>query len=225
MKPLDSIQLQRMIDGELEYAEVRRILELLDSEGMTSSSEDWKSIATGFIENQMFASQFDAMEQEHATVARRQTPDQPDSRTMPHFWLLSLAASALVTLSIGLLIGANYRDGNPELATTPLADTGGSLVNNRNANETMSSNPAMYRMQLEDSQGNQFIDTDIPFYQVANWKDVDQHRFKEYPSDVRNRVLNSGYDLQQNTRYLQGRLKDGRRFVIPVRNTKFAPYQ
>lgn len=220
MKSLDSIKLQRLIDGELEYSEVQLLLANAEHQ-----FDDWKAIATGFIENQMFASQFNSIDRENSAAPQVEHSNGPDISPLPRYWLLALAASALMTLSIGMLIGSTYFGGSPEnFGVTPLADAGNSLVENRDADQP-ASQPAVYRMQLHDDQGNQFIDTDIPFYQVADWNDIDQHRIKEYPADIRNRVRKSGYDLQQNTRYLQGRLNDGRRFVIPVRNTKFAPYQ
>ena len=214
MKSLDPIQLQRLVDGELELAEIQTMLARVES-------QDWKTIATRYIENQIFQSQFDEMELESDALAQRKDHDDVVSTSLPHLKLLSLAASTLLTLSIGMLIGASYFGGAVMVdSSTPVVDAGNTLVENRSNNS-----PAVYRMQLEDKEGNQFIDTDIPFYQAVDWTNVDQHGFKEYSTDIRNSVLNSGYDLQQQTRFLGGRLRDGRRFVIPIRNTKFAPYQ
>ena len=223
----DSIQVQRLIDGELDIQQIQEMLKDIDS-----SSEKWKSIATGLIENQLLQSEFVAMEPELASFA------DDDSRTVrtrhpfPQLWMLSLAASALLTLSLGFLIGSNLRRaplmngivttengtnaGNGIVIDSQLADSSGDVP---------SLDPSVYKMQLQDGDGNRFIDTELPFYQVSNLDDVGRHEFQEYPTDFKNRAFKSGYGIQQDTRFLRGRLNDGRSFVIPVRNTKFSPYQ
>ena len=219
MKSIDPVQLQRLIDGELDCSEIKSLVSQLDD-----SSDSWRTVATGFIEDRMFKSQFDAIEREGAPQLPLRNQSDTTPTSLPYSWLLSLAASALLTLSIGMLIGAQqFGNGDSPGSTTPVNTAANSLASTDANPQT--TNPAVYRMQLQDDQGNQFMETDLPFYPVANWNDVRQHQFKEYPAEMRNRVLNSGYDMQQDTRYLRGRLNDGRHFVIPIRNTKFAPYQ
>lgn len=220
MNAKDPMRIQRLIDGELSIEEVQQLLSAIEPE-----SDQWKNIATGFVENQMLQSQFDMLDSPPPTQdIENRSSSFPEASKLPHAWIWSLAASALLTMSIGVLIGANYFSNDALQGNFP------AVANSQTAGEGVASmqlenTPAVYRMQVEDKDGNQFIDTDIPFYQDADWNDVGQHIFEEYPADVRNKVLNSGYDLQQDTRYLRGRLNDGRRFVIPIRNTKFAPYQ
>lgn len=229
MNSIDPVQLQRLVDGELEYSEMQMLLASLDHQDV----DNWKSIATSFIENQIFRSQFETIEpsvvaetvlHENSETNSNSYAQPSSSFAQPNRWILSLAASVLLMLAIGTLIGTSYFGSRNKSGGVPIS-TDGNMIAGQGSKNRKSNNPAVYRMQVEDEKGNQFIDTDVPFYPVADWKDVDRHRFKEYPENIRNRVLNSGYDFQQDTRLLRGRLKDGRSFVVPIRNTKFAPFQ
>ena len=221
MRAFDPIELQRLIDGELSLQEIQRVLETIDSDSI-----QWKAIATGFIENRMLESHFEAME-----AVNTDSITVPDSRhshatRLPPSWIWSLAASAMLTFSIGMLMGSTYLSNNTSTGSaTNTVGSANRLASGGGANTQTSTTPAVYRMQLEDQHGNQFVDTDIPVYQVDNFRDVGSHDFEEYSVDIRNKVRNSGFDLRQDVRYLGGQLRDGRRFVIPIRNTKFAPYQ
>ena len=218
MNVKNPLQIQRLIDGELSIEEVQQLLSSIEPE-----SDNWKKIATSFVENQFLQSQFDKMDAPFTEPIQLQ-PGSNSGARLPLSWIWSLAASALLTTSIGVMIGANYFS-NDALRSDFPAVANSTLAAEDRASNQLESTPAVYRMQVEDKDGNQFIDSDIPFYQVANWNDVGQHKFEEYPDDLRNRVLKSGYDLQQDTRFFRGRLHDGRQFVIPIRNTQFAPYQ
>ena len=87
--------------------------------------------------------------------------------------------------------------------------------------DDLNQQPAVYRMQFEDPTGNQFMDTDVPLYSVH------PSEFEKYVDNdavyqnARRNVAKNGFDLQQNVRFLSGRLNDGRRFVIPVRKFSF----
>jgi hypothetical protein len=115
MKPIDPLQLQRLVDGELDFQHVQQLL--VEAE---TTPEQWKEIAVGFVENQTWNQAFQSRGQIPAaqpsveTIKRELDSDtkqlslsaatavSPNDRSSHSWWVM--AASLLAAASIGYLI-------------------------------------------------------------------------------------------------------------------------
>ena len=226
---INPIQLQRLVDGELGLDETRQILHKAER-----NPELWRLIGSTFVENQLWQSVFVTGQNQHSEAPLKNAPHRNShvGHWTPIQWL-SLAATVLLSVSIGSLVidsgevqpGVDSVAGNvasvPELESDErlqLADTASTV----DLNQT----PALYRMQLQDDQGNEFMDSELPLY---SGRQADAERWMR---DISSRsksmgapMVDSGYQLERNLKYLSGRLQDGRRVVIPVHAYEFTPGQ
>ena len=149
---------------------------------------------------------------------------------------LSLAALVLLSITVATVLN-NLPSGEPAGATgTMVASTQEPVPGDVIAAQNMTSNqaidgndlnqsPAVYRMQVEDPAGKQYLDSDVPLYAGSRSDASKWIRNVDLPQSVYQRAENSGYHIQQDVRYLSGRLRDGRAFVIPVSKYSFSPEQ
>ena len=219
---MEPVQLQRLVDGELNFEETQQILK---------SAEDnpdlWRSIASSFVENQLWQSEFCGQHGFNMDSQLQTKPMRPvDSRSYFRTGWLALAASLLLAISIGGLL-VNSDSLGPETQPVSLADNT-EVLQNANALvddpqlDDLNQRPAVYhRVQVEDPTGHQYVNSDVPLYSVDPSELQKFISKDDLPEDVRQRAADSGYGLQQNIRFLSGRLNDGRRFVIPVRKYSF----
>ena len=237
MQSIEPFQLQRLVDGELEFEEVRKLLQIADSD-----AHSWRLIASAFVEDKIwqgeFADQLDSTESESNSQTIASMTMTSARSNAPQMWWMSLAASVMLALSVGFLIGQGEfslfgTTSNPNsIAGGPVDPSEGTsepaplaLAQSEAQGQDLKLNPAVYHMQLEDQQGNQFMDSEIPLYPVKQSGDLQRLRPVEIPISVRQQARDSGYQIQQNIRYVSGQLKDGRQFVIPIRNYRFSPNQ
>lgn len=233
MNLIEPLQLQRLVDGELDLDETRRLLQLAEGEPAA-----WRRIATTFVENRIWQSEFvDQSETEPENPARH-TGDLKLQSTanvpVPRSWWMSLAASVALALSVGFLIGQRNHVSNNEVAradTDQIADSTGTnpvpfaLAQAEQQGTGLDLNPAVYHMQLQDRNGNQYLDSEIPLYVAKQNDDLRLLQDAKLPDSIRQQASDSGYQVQQGIRYVSGRLDDGRQFVIPIRNYRFSPNQ
>ena len=71
-------------------------------------------------------------------------------------------------------------------------------------------------ISLEDAQGNQMSLPMVDFQQGQRY--INQR----VPEQMRARLLDSGYNVNENIRYISGRLSDGRQIVLPVKSYRFS---
>ena len=114
MKPIDPLQLQRLVDGELDIQQVQQLLR--DAE---QTPEQWQEIATGFVENQIWNRAFQSTSKPEpetnpvlknelgaVTSSMKQPPHDQTSvnRTgNSNFSWWVIAASLLAAVSIGYM--------------------------------------------------------------------------------------------------------------------------
>ena len=220
---MEPIQLQRLVDGELSFEETQRILQFAES-----NPDFWRLIASSFVENQVWQSKFcDQHELAHDSDQRSKHSQAAGGHSRhPSMGWLALAASLLLAVSIIFLLTG---PGPADHGAVPALLAGNQSEPIRNAVvdsdpqlDDLNQRPAVYhRVQVEDPTGHQYVNSDVPLYSVDP-SELQKFVSKDYlPEDVRQRAADSGYGLQQNIRFLSGRLNDGRRFVIPVRKYSF----
>lgn len=118
MNPIDPLQLQRLVDGELDNEQVQQILAMAKSD-----PERWQEIAVGFVENQTWSRAFRKQEpngsrrnsatappvvvsQPSATLSPEDDPSPGLKQTRvqsPNLSWLVMAASVLVSGMIGYM--------------------------------------------------------------------------------------------------------------------------
>ncbi len=230
-----SMQLQRLVDGELDFAEIQQLMQSAENK-----PELWRQIASAFVEDQLWLAQF----ADHAGMPAMQVvapvkPEPPPKAGVPgqangvRWW--SIAAMLALALTVGFLSGrgdfaqraplsdpvtADRKWVDPGSPSAPMA-----LAQHDNRAPASQINPAFYHMQLEDPQGNRYLDSEIPLYSVTQSTDLRRLDAGEIPPVVQEQARNSGYQVHQDIRYVSGQLNDGRRFIIPIRNYRFSPNQ
>ena len=224
--------LQRLIDGELSAAEIRELFETAQQH-----PSQWRTIACEFAEDALFRRQFetlaDSADQKPSKSVAIATKELP-SQSMSRIRQLAIAAGLAVAGLVGYMVGS---DG-------PIAAPDNSISTNIIANNEQSS-PLVtpvdlqpeYRMELLTPDG-EAINGEVDLYRYN-----DLHRFVEnrggknsdrvtfddvlppsgFSREARSRLSQSGYEINESTNFMSGRLQDGRQFVVPVRSIRFEP--
>lgn len=228
MQSFDALKLQRLVDGELERAETRELLKLAEENPLL-----WRDMASAFVENQIWQSEFgrDALDNPVGLKRREESNNGNSTKAFP-FWL-SMAAGMMVALTAGWIIGqggvfsgsdntiaATNQPSNQGLVTadqTPSIDT---------PERTLVSYPD-YHLSLEDQNGNRYLDSEIPLYNIsnANRAGIRFDQPTDIPSDFLERVQRTGYGVNENIQFISGQLNDGRQFYVPVRTINLSPGQ
>lgn len=229
----DPEKLQRLIDGELSVEEVRKLLQ-----GVDDNSGQWRNIACAFVEDQLFRQQFetltdDAIPKAVKPLKSATSKDEVHGNSSATLVRqLAIAASLAVAGLVGYLVGTDN--------STFLPDESG--TSNMIANDHQSAaDPSLtpvnlepeYRMELLTPDG-EAIDGEVDLYRyddlhrlVGNTGSKRRVTLKDvlpesgFSPEVRQRLSRSGYDINESTNYMSGRLQDGRQFVVPVRSIRF----
>lgn len=222
---MDPIQLQRLVDGELSFEQTQSVLC-----GAKDQPQLWETIATAFVENQIWQSEFSS-QLECSSAAKPVGSAIATERSAYQVgrWF-ALAASLLLAVSVGFLVSwpsdSVPGENSGLLANGQQASANTSLERGAELDD-LNQRPAVYhRVQVEDPTGNQYLNSDVPLYRV-NPQELEHYVSNDgyLSDDVRRRAADSGYNMQKNVRFLSGRLNDGRRFVIPVRKYSFSQGQ
>ncbi len=227
----DPEQLQRLIDGELSIDEVREMLA-----GVDEQSDHWRTIACAFVEDQLFAKQFESM-----TAIDGPKPTKPvkpsssetgnNSRSSALLGQLAIAASLAVAGLVGYLVGSDGpTSGTERVGTNTIAASDRSVTDP--AVTPVDLQPE-YRMELLTPDG-EAIDGEVDLYRyndlnrlVGNTNSKRRMTLDDvlpdsgFSPEVRQRLTRSGYEINESTNYMSGRLQDGRQFVVPVRSIRF----
>jgi hypothetical protein len=221
---MDPIQIQRLVDGELSFEETQVVLQ-----SAQASPELWETIAAAFVENQVWQKEFSvdpAALAEGKGLSKRADGERLSGSVVSESvrWL-ALAASLMLAVSLGFLVGdpvdQSNQIGSPDVAQTNVDDTTRVVGSSDVEMEDLNQQPVVYRMQVQDPNGNRFVDSDVPLYPVRSSEFEKYIDNSAFTNNVRREAARSGFGLQHNVRYLSGQMKDGRRFVIPVRKYQF----
>lgn len=227
---IDPIGLQRLIDGELSAIEIRELLQRADED-----PSQWRTIGCAFAEDQLFRKQFESLTEDNPKPSRPAKPapakiEMARPSSMPLVRNLVTAACFALAGLVGYLIGNDSRTQSSDMPSN---------TNMIASDDTVA--PAMtpvdlkpeYRMQLLTADGesvdgevdlyryndlNQIVGNDDSDRQVT-WKDI--LPASGFSPQARQRLSQSGYEINESNNYMSGRLQDGRQFVVPVRSIRF----
>jgi hypothetical protein len=246
------LQIQRLIDGECNQAEIRDLLGVADQQ-----PEQWKAIATAFVEDQIWRQQFQSMEsipspassaKAHPAEAEHSDPlvkydqrGQSSDLSAGKLFRLNgfgLAACVLLAAMMGYVTGQRNLQNfvpvvdavaNNSATVSPGPDTSSSS----NPRITPASLKADHHLQLVDGQGDDretILDGEIPLYAIDSPEQlaqIQQPGAEDFPisPDLLKQLTGRGFRFRQDLNYISGNLKDGRQFVVPVRTINFTPGQ
>jgi hypothetical protein len=230
---IDPDQLQRLIDGELSANEVRDLLERADQD-----PSQWRTIGCAFAEDQLFQKQFETLTGVLTETPAKDFAPNPASASVAVsqngstglIQKLAIAASFAVAGLIGYLMGSDSR-----MPATDLPANSNMIAHDDSANQTLTPVDLQpeYRMELLTPDG-EAIDGEVDLYRYN-----DLHRLvgngdsrrrvtlndvlppSGFTAEARKRLSRSGYEINESTDYMSGRLQDGRQFVVPVRSIRF----
>lgn len=237
--PINETELQKLVDGELDLPAVKQLLHSTDA-----NSNRWRQIATAFIEDRLWQRSFQGLEapSQSTTVdppkpntAAKANPDRTSAKTGLPSWL-ALAAGLLLAAGVGFFAGTGgFLGGNSDHTDLANAADAASITISSPADwveqtngMTLAGLTPEYELELTDAMG--IGKSSVPIYSAR--------RLNQLPAAQRNafaaagpseqeiqRLRQSGYQLQQNTDYFSGRLKDGRTFVVPVQTINLSSGQ
>jgi len=255
MKPIDPLQLQRLVDGELDQPQIQQVLA-----EAKAAPEQWQAIAVGFVENQIWDRAFQADNLVGSVTPTASAPvvenfaagkDPSQKTTRVHepihprsnySWLV-LAASLLAAATIGYMVNQiqnrNVPSSNIAEKTSPISEP---LIANKSPDNNSAApqiTPASLQpdYHLEVPQDNEHLRdvmaagpvAPVPLYRIGNVEQLEQFKLQRQPSElppeIVQRLNGSGYQMQQDINFISGRLGDGRAFVVPVRTIRFLPGQ
>ena len=233
---IDPLKLQRLIDGELGRPEIRSILE-----NAQDHPEHWREMAIAFVEDQMWQAEFrqtDVDDEGSGDTRLVRDNGESDYWSVPQW--LTIAAGLLLALGAGYLAGDRGRT-DDAMARVPgqsvseqIAENVPTLSPDAN-NDTESFAPAMERtvaykpnhyIRLQDQEGRDVMDSEIPMYDSQTARRAGL-KFEAEPisEELRDYLLQRGYQSRQDVDYFSGRLDDGRRYMVPARTINFSQGQ
>ena len=266
MNPIDPLQLQRLVDGELDNAETQELLRQAEQ-----TPEQWQEIATGFVENQIWNRAFQAKPKPAPTTDSKfdsnlqaafepettQHDFNPANQSSTHrsnqsnfsWWVM--AASILAAVSIGYM--ASQIQNGSVASVNPVSSDGmaansnlpdvrnlqsnglrNELVNPVQSKITPAKLDAPYHLEVPENS-EQFGklpsgSTTVPLFTISNQAQLDELRKKQQsepiiPPKILKQLMGSGYQFQQDIKFISGKLGDGRSFVVPVRTIRLLPGQ
>lgn len=224
MSFIQPLTLQRLIDGELDSASMQSLLREADGQ-----PEIWKEIAAAFIEDRAWQNSFvdcslpaDTNSILGSSPAEQVSLKNENANHNKRWrWLFSLAAAVLLATFVGYMIGNQQPAGlhtGAGLANVVTSDD--STLSGADEITKISYEPD-YRMQLDDK-----LNSEIPLYNANRAKELGLSLEPASISDsLQKFAKNSGYELDENLRYISGQMNNGQRFVVPVRRIQFIPGQ
>lgn len=249
MKPIPPQQLDRLVDGELSRDQIKDLLQRPETDPA------WRSIALAFVEDRVWRTEIQASVEPHDQYpVPTQTILEPsnvsatvDPKRKSVWKGMALAAGLMVALGVGYLTGSSLSQSTTDsgLALSPpiapsethsstdqtipdRANPANQLANNQRPDITptaLSTTPD-YHLGFQDSDGNPLLNSDIPLYATKDMQ-ANVPAFDRIPisDEVIHSLHGSGYAFKENTRYVAGRLDDGRQFVVPIRTTNLSAGQ
>ena len=224
---IDPEQLQRLIDNELSAVEIRELYSTA-----RQHPSQWQTIACAFAEDQLFSREFETLAEPIdpkpvKPIVSKTEKASPNSMSLVN--KLAIAASLTVAGLMGYMIGSDGPMPDESPRTNMIA-----------SNDSTSPSPVTsvdlqpeYRMELLTPDG-EAVGGEVDLYRFD-----DLHRLVSdgngdrkvtlndilppsgFSQEDRHRLNRSGYEINESTNFVSGRLQDGRQFVVPVRSIRF----
>ena len=223
MQKFDELKLQRLIDGELDRSSVQSLLR--DAE---AHPELWRDMAVGFVENQIWHSEFQNQVAEKANIADVQPAETtPKNRNRIGRWL-AIAAGIMLGLTVGYLptlMNSNTQTTAEGQFEQP-GQNGGSSIADRapslSPDAQMVSYRPDYHLKLNAPDGDSYFASEVPLFNQSKAEKMGYEMMRpiNVSDELASWLQKSGYRLDQNVSFVSGKLDDGRQFVVPIRTTR-----
>lgn len=232
-KPIEhELQIQRLVDGELARPQIQQLLAAAETR-----PELWRELAIALVEERILFAETrrfvrcgaadsvtlpESAPVSATTTLLSRTAEQHGSSSAWRSAGLWLAAAAMLLCAAGLgfLAGRDFpagRNGDPAAAGSLLAGNG-SLAPN-----SVAEGP--YTFQLVDNQGQPIPNAVLPLLteKAAAQLGYDPTR-AGVPPALQSEFNRAGYELQPELKFIEGRMRDGRRVTVPYSDLKIRSY-
>ena len=228
---MDKIELQRLLDGELDHEQRRRLLCQLDEQ-----STQWRTVALAMLEEQEFRREFTTQtnQQSNSPVSQSNSkvhasPMKSDfvSRSSSRWFPMTLAASLLVGLGVA---GGNWLASQFDHGSSPSPKIVGPAIAVQETKKAESTNnvPTDFDFASLKPVGQLSFTSDatsnaddssvqVPIYETAPEQFnqmllTHQRQMQEWNEQLRRR----GYQLDWQPEMIESRLPDGRSVIVPI---------
>lgn len=229
-KVLDSIQLQRLVDGELPSGEQAALLRNLDGDPV-----QWRRVALALLEDQAFRREFAMVCSSESKSRTADVPVEVGDTSRPigrSAWRMGWQQPWLLAASILLLV-SGYFSGSYLRDWSRLPVNSGGLVGAalpKSGSEAGALRPdlageeEMGTLRLVSQEPNS-PSVELPIYQVSELEPSQLiGTDPDTLMDIRRQLRRRGLDIDVQTELLEGELADGRKLVVPVRNVNLRSY-
>lgn len=238
MNENENLLLQRLVDGELDRQQVRRILHQAESEPAL-----YRRIALAMIEDQIWRREILRREAAGCESAPASAPldggealparfaRQPENWMRRSAPLLAMAAAMLMMTWLGYRTGesrgVNARPApSASLASQPavLPATGDPDAAGQLAARTLL-DQAPYRMQMVSNESGQPEGPSLPVMSINAAHEIGlQYQPTRIPDELQLECGRRGFRLQPQFQCLSGRTSDGRQILVPLEGVRVSPW-
>ena len=252
-QPLDPITLQRLVDGELELAEIQQLLAQAEAE-----PEHWESLATALVEDRLWQRTVSGMAQQDAPISLASEPPLPpptkpnsrratggDASHGAHWGWLALVASLMLGCGLGYLarpadwrsadFGGSLADGSHRVVDGRLAQADTPPSIDAGDGRTMAVYRPDYHLEVPadaDWLGGDpnAAPTKVPLYDVSTPQRLAHYQQQQsaapsLSAETIRRLEAAGYFVQQDIEFISGDMNSQQRFIVPVRRLRLIPSQ
>jgi hypothetical protein len=219
----DDLLFDRLVDGELSAVERRALLESLDSR-----PDGWRRCALRFLESQCWAEGLRQFVREPVSLSAaganssKAAVQNGRSQRRGVSWA-AIAAGLLIAFTLGLVVRNGAPRAGAPIAGNPLPGSNGSIAQLVPPGAPDAANGDVLTLFVRDETG-QTRPIRVP---LLDARTLDRQLGLEFqsgvPDEVRNRLEDSGFDIQSKRSYAPLWLEDGRPMFVPVEDTKIVP--
>ena len=211
-------QLDRLVSGDLSAPERRSLLAWLDEE-----PSRWRTCGLAFLEAQNWTEALETLEEDpRGSTAPPSTEISKNDRKKQigerksSLRLLALAASVLLALTSGIVIGRQWDShAGPAIANIPHIADGPTASPMPGHENSKSGQVQLATVSLPtDLSPNVAALVQLPVKTASS--DAAANKASSIPDHVRKQWERRGFELKEERRFLPARLADGREVVVPV---------
>ncbi len=227
----DAGELQRFVDRELTSAEEAEFLT-----GLDARPERWRDLALALVEDRVLRDGLGGLAgagSSPRSAAPSELAAAVDSRSSARGVIVRrvfAAAAVAAAVMIGVFLGRRFVERDDPAASGPdvVVEDGKPVTAPTHSDSEETDGPvpvARVRLSKQDQDGGSPAELTVPVYDASQLAALERGEAEPAGSDdVDGELRRRGYSARSQVRYLQGRLADGRRVVIPTRSVAFYPH-
>lgn len=196
------LQLQRLVDRQLSRQQIQTLISNAQRE-----PELWQDIAVAFVEEQLFDQEINAIEWDEPVREKTQSARLTQSPPAKAKIMLALAAMLLAGLWLGRSLQTQTTTNDP----IPVVKK--NQMNGADQNQLAGSPDTFDQADLDS----------VPLYTLGEAREKGLLTSNPVPQQMVDHLNRNGIQLEQDTQFVSGRTKDGRRVLFPVQSISFNP--